>query len=275
MRAAMGAAYAAGSALREDSGKDLQRMSGRLAAWRISRRSLARLGLGAATSVAVFGCQPVTPSRRLARVGFLGTGLNSIPGSAETLKSRLQELGWTEGETVEHIWRHSDGSEPRLCELARELSSLVDVVGVDSEPPPRAKLKARTTMPIVLVAHPDPVAAGLAVSLQRPGGQVTGTGGSQALFTASAPSYSRSSCRAWPASASATALAALQRDQVEGANWRQAAKYIDMILRSATPAELPMERGNVWELSVNATTATALGLSLSPSFASQVTRWVD
>jgi putative ABC transport system substrate-binding protein len=88
----------------------------------------------------------------------------------------LGEMGFAEGRNVAIEYRWAEGHYDRLPGLAAELVARnVDVIVATGGPSsaPAAK-SVTTTIPIVFVTGIDPVAAGLVVSLARPGGNVTG-----------------------------------------------------------------------------------------------------
>ena len=68
-----------------------------------------------------------------------------------------------------------EGKPERYASLVNELVQLkVDVIVVPTLPAILAAREATKTIPIVMVANTDPVAAGLVDSLARPGGNITG-----------------------------------------------------------------------------------------------------
>ena len=90
----------------------------------------------------------------------------------------MRELGYVEGQTVRFEFRSDHGQADRLPELAAELVRLkVDVIVPWFTPAARAAKQATREIPIVMAGAGDPVGTGLAQSLARPGGNITGTGG--------------------------------------------------------------------------------------------------
>jgi len=116
---------------------------------------------------------------KIFRIGFLDNSTASgIAVLAEAFRQELSKLGWIEGKNITIEYRFAEQKLERLPELAADLVRLkVDLIVVSGGPTPLAAKGATTTLPIVMINSPDPVAAGLVTSLARPGGNVTGLSG--------------------------------------------------------------------------------------------------
>jgi putative ABC transport system substrate-binding protein len=86
----------------------------------------------------------------------------------------MREHGYVVGRNLALDERYAQGNFSRLPVLADELISLRPDALVGIEPAAVALRGRTTTIPIVLLASPNPVAAGLVQSLSRPGTNVTG-----------------------------------------------------------------------------------------------------
>lgn len=113
------------------------------------------------------------------RLGFLspGAGDPNSPGSVrQTTLQVLAERGFSEGRNLIYLSAGADGNLARLPELAKRLAEQrADVIIAVGALAARAAMSASPGTPIVLsFSGDDPVESGLAASLARPGGLVTG-----------------------------------------------------------------------------------------------------
>src|SRR5262249_40755306 len=95
--------------------------------------------------------------------------------SVDELLKGLRDHGYVEGQNLVLELRFSEGAGERWPQLAKELAALkVAAIVVQRTPAALAAKQATSTIPIVITTAIDPVGAGLADSLARPGGNVTG-----------------------------------------------------------------------------------------------------
>ena len=87
----------------------------------------------------------------------------------------LRQMGWIEGSTILIDRKPAASRLERLPQLAKELvQSKPDLIIATGPQPARAAKDATTEIPIVMLYVADPVGVGLAQSLARPGGNLTG-----------------------------------------------------------------------------------------------------
>jgi putative ABC transport system substrate-binding protein len=150
----------------------------------ISRRdALAFLAL----APAVVRAQPA-PGKH--RIGVLSAGYN--PKAKDhpnfpTFFAAMRKLGYEDGQNVAYDARNADGNAARLPQLARELVTAgAQIVVVTGSTEASAMFRATATVPIVMIHATDPVELGLAISLARPGRNLTGLISTTAGFSAKA-----------------------------------------------------------------------------------------
>jgi putative tryptophan/tyrosine transport system substrate-binding protein len=119
------------------------------------------------------------PAQRIVRLGFVHPQSPSTANRGVTaFWERLRELGWVEGQNLVIEARWADGRLERLPALMSDVvERKVDVLVTWSTTAAVAAKKATSTIPIVDAAMSDPIRSGLAASLARPGGNLTGLSG--------------------------------------------------------------------------------------------------
>jgi putative ABC transport system substrate-binding protein len=111
---------------------------------------------------------------RVWRIGFLAAD-SSSSRVYEGFRQGMRELGYAEGTNFTVQWRFADGAYERLPGFAAEFArSKVDLIVAGTTLSVQSARQATATIPIVMVAVPDPVGEGFAKSLSRPGGNITG-----------------------------------------------------------------------------------------------------
>jgi hypothetical protein len=257
---------------------------------RVVGAALAALAILAAGTPAATTAQ--APAR-VPRVGFLIP--TAFPLDPEGPIEWLKQLGYLERRNIAFESRVAAGQDERLPELARELvGSRVDVIVTGGTPAIRAARDATRTIPIVMIAHGDPVRAGFIANLARPGGNVTGItvltseiaakrlelpgiGGLMVTLDRLTMSNSKpiadlaakhrlppctlagSSSTGWGEPASCRTAPA--RSTSLGASRVTSTGSC----KEAAPPPSPVEEPHEFELVINATTATALGLTIPES----------
>src|SRR5262249_14032936 len=137
------------------------------------RRELITL-LGGAAAVWFSSALAQHPGR-VWQIGILHGRPTEASTGVAAFRQRLSELGYLEGQNTTIEYRWSDQAD-RLSLLAAALTEMkVDIIVVGDGTTAKAAKQATREIPIVAaVFTDDPVAAGLAVSLGHPGGNVTG-----------------------------------------------------------------------------------------------------
>jgi len=110
-------------------------------------------------------------------IGFLHGGTaDSVPRALAGFRQGLKEGGFIESQNVAIEFRWANNQLERLPALAADLvrRPVAVIVSGGGAGPALAAKAASSTIPIVLAFGSDPVKLGLAASLNRPGGNVTG-----------------------------------------------------------------------------------------------------
>jgi putative ABC transport system substrate-binding protein len=136
------------------------------------REFIAGLGSAAAWPLAVRAQHSAMPV-----IGYLSTATPELYAERlRAFRNGLGETGFIEGQnlTIEYGW--ANGNYDRLPALAadmvrRHVSAIVSVGGIPAALVAKA---ATTTIPVIFLVGGDPVTFGLAASLNRPGGNLTG-----------------------------------------------------------------------------------------------------
>ena len=167
----------------------------------MNQRRKLLMSLGASALMVPFGA--LAQKAKIHRIGHLlvisqRAFLDS--GRHRALIQGMTDLGYVEGKNFVLEDRFAEGKADLLDRFAAELVRMnPDLILSTGTPAHHAMQRATRTIPIVAMADADPVGNGLAASLARPGGNITGMSTSAAelapklveLLTTALPKLSR------------------------------------------------------------------------------------
>ena len=135
-------------------------------------RLIFRLMLASAASALMLNVGFAQPVKQH-RIAYLSAGLQTSEAK-DFFREAMHTLGYSEAElSIES--RYADGDTQRLAGLAAELvRASPEIIVTGSAAAAVAAKQATSSIPIVTIFTADPVGSGLAASLARPGGNLTG-----------------------------------------------------------------------------------------------------
>jgi putative tryptophan/tyrosine transport system substrate-binding protein len=242
------------------------------------RAFIAALGGAVAWPLVARGQQPLPVIGLLGSASLHGAYLESIAGFYQGLK----EAGYVEGKNVRIEYRWAEGQYDKLPDMAADLvrHHVAVIFATGSVVSPLAAKAATATIPIVFAMGNDPAKFGLVASINRPGGNVTGT----TFFNGALGSKRLELLRDLIPTAHAIALlinpnnpnAAFDTKDMQGAAELLGMELLifnaasegdfDDALNGEKPADLPVIQPSTFQLVINLKAAKALGLTIPESF---------
>ena len=133
---------------------------------------MRRIGLAVVLAICLLAAPIAAEAQQAERVQVVGI-MVCRPEAARAFEEGLRGLGWVEGKTI-RFERHVGTDYQRLSRVAAELTRIpVDAIYAGISLSTRAAMEATRTVPIITMSA-DPVGAGFAASLARPGANITG-----------------------------------------------------------------------------------------------------
>jgi putative ABC transport system substrate-binding protein len=135
------------------------------------------VGVAAVVAVLAFALPRFNKKPDVIRIGIMQIVEHpALDASRNGFIQRLAELGFEEGKNTEFSIQNAQGDMAIAQSIAGKfVSENVDMILAIATPTAQAAAKATQDIPIMITAVTDPVAAGLADSIERPGTNVTGT----------------------------------------------------------------------------------------------------
>ena len=138
----------------------------------MKRRQFIKALVGSAIAWPVIG----RAQRSKPQIGLVSIGADpSNPVLFVPFLQQMRDLGYIEGHSIVFEKRFAAGRDELINNFVADLvQRQVDIIVVTGQRESIAAARATSTIPIVTIVNPDPIAMGMAQSLSSPGGNVTG-----------------------------------------------------------------------------------------------------
>lgn len=129
-----------------------------------------------ALAIVFTGCGQTEEKSDLPKIGIIQYVEHpSLDTIRENIIAELADQGYVDGETATIIYKNGQGDTNNLKTISQSLEAEdCDVIIAIATPAAQAAAKIKDT-PIIFAAITDPVSAGLVESMEKPGGNITGT----------------------------------------------------------------------------------------------------
>jgi putative ABC transport system substrate-binding protein len=110
-------------------------------------------------------------------IGFLASLSSAyVAHFTPAFRAGLSETGYIDGQNVLIEFRSAEGQYDRLTALAAELvdRKVAVIVATGGSEPAKVAKASTASIPIVFISAADPIRAGVVISFNRPGGNITG-----------------------------------------------------------------------------------------------------
>lgn len=140
-------------------------------------KTLVVVGIVAVLAVVAFALPRFNKKSSVITIGIMQIVEHpALDASRDGFIKRLAELGFEEGKNIKYTTQNAQGDMAIAQSIAGNfVSDNVDMILAIATPTAQAAAKATQSIPIVITAVTDPVAAGLVDSILTPGTNVTGT----------------------------------------------------------------------------------------------------
>lgn len=142
----------------------------------MKRRSFIAMLGGAAVAPSTLWPFVARAQRSMPHIGLVSIGADPTnPVVFVPFLQQIRELGYIDGQNIVLEKRFAAGRDDLIGGFVADLvQRQVDILVVTGQRESIAAKNATSSIPIVTIVNPDPIAMGMAQSLSRPGGNVTG-----------------------------------------------------------------------------------------------------